>query len=167
MLVYQEEEGAMTEQFLPLAEFASKYRISISTLRRKIKNDEIRYSFADGRYLVLDAPMGTHQGVHRPSQDAWNESLMSASGEAKVHTEPPPKQVALANPASTETSNYFTDEPNPATGTTAEHTLQVASQLLNELKRAYSQILQEKEEQIVQLREEVADLKTLVKVLES
>jgi hypothetical protein len=38
--------------------------------------------------------------------------------------------------------------------------------LLNEIKKAYSLILQEKEEQILQLKEEVADLKTLVRVLE-
>ncbi len=38
--------------------------------------------------------------------------------------------------------------------------------LLNEIKKAYSLILQEKEEQILQLKDEVADLKTLVRVLE-
>ena len=42
-----------------------------------------------------------------------------------------------------------------------------ANKLLNELKKAYTQILQEKEEQIFQLKEEVTDLKTLVRVLES
>jgi hypothetical protein len=42
-----------------------------------------------------------------------------------------------------------------------------ANQLLIELKKAYSKILQEKEEQILQLRGEVADLKTLVRLLES
>ena len=41
------------------------------------------------------------------------------------------------------------------------------SRLLNELKRAYTNVLQEKEEQLIQLKEEVADLKTLVRVLES
>jgi hypothetical protein len=38
--------------------------------------------------------------------------------------------------------------------------------LLHEIKKAYSLILQEKEEQILQLKDEVADLKTLVRVLE-
>jgi len=37
---------------------------------------------------------------------------------------------------------------------------------MTELKKAYSQILHEKEEQIMLLREEIMDLKTLVKVLE-
>jgi hypothetical protein len=43
---------------------------------------------------------------------------------------------------------------------------QTTQKLLNEIKKAYSLILQEKEEQILQLKEEVADLKTLVRVLE-
>ena len=43
---------------------------------------------------------------------------------------------------------------------------QTTQGLLGEIKKAYSLILQEKEEQILQLKEEVADLKTLVRVLE-
>lgn len=48
-----------------------------------------------------------------------------------------------------------------------EPILTAANKLLNELKKAYTQILQEKEEQIFQLKDEVSDLKTLVRVLES
>ena len=48
-----------------------------------------------------------------------------------------------------------------------EPILTAANKLLNELKKAYTLILQEKEEQILQLRDEVSDLKTLVRVLES
>ena len=48
-----------------------------------------------------------------------------------------------------------------------EPILTAANKLLNELKKAYTQILQEKEEQILHLKEEVTDLKTLVRVLES
>lgn len=45
--------------------------------------------------------------------------------------------------------------------------MEVANKLLSELKRAYTQILAEKEEQMLLLKEEVSDLKTLVRVLES
>ncbi|MBK7845674.1 MAG: hypothetical protein IPJ71_18715 [Bdellovibrionales bacterium] len=38
--------------------------------------------------------------------------------------------------------------------------------VLQEIKKAYAVILQEKEEQIILLKEEVTDLKTLVRVLE-
>lgn len=48
-----------------------------------------------------------------------------------------------------------------------EPILTAANRLLTELKKAYTQILQEKEEQILHLKEEVTDLKTLVRVLEA
>jgi hypothetical protein len=41
-----------------------------------------------------------------------------------------------------------------------------AQEMLSELKKAYSVILQEKEEQVLLLKDEVADLRTLVGVLE-
>ena len=43
----------------------------------------------------------------------------------------------------------------------------IPDEVLEELKKAYLASLQSKEEQIFQLKEEVADLKTLVRVLES
>ena len=55
-------------------------------------------------------------------------------------------------------------EKNPVN---AEGLLHSAQSLLQELKNAYVKVLHEKEEQITQLKEEVIDLKTLVKILES
>lgn len=49
---------------------------------------------------------------------------------------------------------------------TDEPILTAANKLLNELKKAYTLVLQEKEEQLLDLKEEVSDLKTLVRVLE-
>ncbi|OFZ19337.1 MAG: hypothetical protein A2Z20_01720 [Bdellovibrionales bacterium RBG_16_40_8] len=39
--------------------------------------------------------------------------------------------------------------------------------LVGEIKNAYKTILQEKEQQILQLKEEIVDLKTLVEILET
>jgi hypothetical protein len=47
-----------------------------------------------------------------------------------------------------------------------ESVLIAANRLLDEIKKAYTLILQEKDEQIRQLRGEITDLKTLVRVLE-
>lgn len=118
------------KSWLPIAEYAGKYRISISTLRRRIKAGEIEYSFSDGKYLLKDAPLAKQQGP-------------------------------VVAPPPTTTGPVSEDE------TEGSPVLATASRLLNELKRAYSAILQSKEEQILQLREEVADLRTLVRVLES
>lgn len=45
--------------------------------------------------------------------------------------------------------------------------IESANKLMQELKSAYVAVLHEKEAQIMQLKEEVTNLKTLVKVLES
>lgn len=134
--------------WLPLTDYSTKYRVSVSTLRRRIKAEDIRFKFDDGKYLILDEPPTlTQPRVHRPS-------LMSDTtrGESQVSTLNPSEIVAKLHQATT-----ASDEP----------VLVAANRLLNELKKAYTLILQEKEEQILQLREEVSDLRTLVRVLES
>jgi len=144
--------------WLPLTDYSTKYKISVSTLRRRIKADDIKFRFEDGKYFIMDEPMGTHQRVHRPSQESdlalvgahhglmKGNDTMSATSKAELKAQDLDK-AAKANK----------DEP----------ILTAANKLLNELKKAYTQILQEKEEQIFQLKEEVTDLKTLVRVLES
>jgi hypothetical protein len=129
----------MTEQWLPITEYSIKHKVSVSTLRRKIKTNEIKYSFEDGKYLLLDEPVTTHL-QHRPSPNVDVGGINQE--QAQPFSASPP--VHLDGPI-----------------------LTAANKLLVELKRAYTQILQEKEEQILHLREEVTDLKTLVRVLES
>lgn len=136
--------------WLPLTDYSTKYKVSVSTLRRRIKAEDIRYRFEDGKYYISDEPVGTHQRAHRPSQES-DQTLMSAQSQKSQISQPevvvPPTPTIQAN----------RDEP----------ILTAANKLLNELKKAYTLILQEKEEQILQLKSELADLKTLVRVLES
>lgn len=144
--------------WLPLTDYSTKYKISVSTLRRRIKADDIKFRFEDGKYFIMDEPMGTHQRVHRPSQESEfalvgahhgmmkGNDTMSASSKDEMKAQDLDKAVKANK-----------DEP----------ILTAANKLLNELKKAYTQILQEKEEQIFQLKDEVTDLKTLVRVLES
>lgn len=121
------------QNWLPLMEYSAKFRVSLSTLRRRIKAGEIEYKFADGKYLLRDGPL---QIVHSGAET-----------------------IAPPSPASPQNQNAQTvPEEN--------HFWHATQGLLNEIKKAYSLILQEKEEQILQLKEEVADLKTLVRVLE-
>ena len=155
------EIGTVTKQgvtmalnWLPLTEYSSKYQVSISTLRRRIKADEIKYQLRDGRYLIFDEPR-----AHRPSQAA--HVVPSLSEKAAVEFQPAVKTFSNINMNMGEKvemkSEAKSDEP----------ILTAANRLLSELKKAYTQILQEKEEQILSLKSEVSDLKTLVRVLES
>lgn len=51
-------------------------------------------------------------------------------------------------------------------GAADDNTFQTARALLDELKKAYMQSLQSKEDQIIQLKQQITDLKTLVMYLE-
>ncbi len=120
-----------TQAWLTLIEYSNKYRVSLSTLRRRIKGGEIEYKFSDGKYLIKDGPL-------------------QVSSEAEAVAPPPSVKPQPRNDESADKDQFW----------------RTTQGLLNEIKKAYSLILQEKEEQILQLKEEVADLKTLVRVLE-
>lgn len=152
----------MPGNWLPITDYSAKHKVSVSTLRRRIKADDIKYRFIEGKYLLLDEPIATAinelvseaatQSSHRPSL----KSDSNMNGFTQSHSQQSaPAMSALKNP------------PPPSEATLDGPILSAANRLLTELKKAYSQILQEKEEQILQLREEVTDLKTLVRVLES
>lgn len=138
------------DSWLPLTDYATKYKISVSTLRRRIKAEDIKFRFEDGKYFIMDEPVGTHQRMHRPSQDSDPTLVGTHQGNMS-------ESAAASNMISDKMAKAQKDEP----------ILTAANKLLNELKKAYTLILQEKEEQILYLKEEVTDLKTLVRVLES
>ena len=51
--------------WLSLVDYANKYKVSISTLRRKIKIEEIPFRLDSGKYFIIDEPMhqiGAAQG---------------------------------------------------------------------------------------------------------
>ena len=170
-MLIQERRAVMTSQYLPLTEYSNKYKVSISTLRRRIKADDLQFVFEDGKYLILDGPLSTHQRVHRPSPKKSEETLMGAHNNFSGAFASPTAWTqqggpsAPANPAPT-----FSAAHAPAPQSDEQHeepVLAVANRLLTELKKAYSQILHEKEEQILHLKSELSDIKTLVRVLES
>jgi hypothetical protein len=116
------------QNWLPLIEYSNKHQISISTLRRRIKDNSISFKLEDGKYFIID------DSVEKATRGRKPISIQNFSAE-------------------TSDTNYFTD-------------LQRGN-IVDELKKAYMTSLQSKEEQIFQLKEEVSDLKTLVRVLES
>ena len=143
-----------SQEYLQLTEYASKYRVSISTLRRRIKSEEIPYEFKDGKYFLLDQPVSTHhQRSVSPSLRTKREDSMVSAQKSLQFDEVRSTDVGLG-----QNGNRDSSEPEPI--------LSTANRLLTELKKAYTQILQEKEDLILHLREEVSDLRTLARVLE-
>jgi hypothetical protein len=133
------------ESWLPIADYAGKYRVSISTLRRRIKAGDIEYSFQEGKYLLKDAPL--------------SKSLIIPAAAASATVAPPHKTNGGGTASQAILQSSEGEENSPILAT--------ANRLLNELKKAYALILQEKEEQMLLLKDEVADLRTLVRVLEA
>ncbi len=150
-----------TDSWIPLTDYSSKHRVSVSTLRRRIKAEDIKYRFQDGKYYLMDTPMGTHPREHRPSLKS-DASLMGALMEAPMPLQNLKKDIAAA--LIRKGQAVFNSEEYHSSG--EEPILTAANKLLNELKKAYTLALQEKEEQLLYLKEEVSDLKTLVRVLE-
>lgn len=125
-------------QWLPLLNYSTKYNISLSTLRRRIKARSIEYRLDQGKYFILD------------------DSPSSAKAEGKVVASKIEKQ-APSNPQ---------PRLQEDSGFVEASVLSSANRLVEEIKAAYAKILQEKEELISQLKEEVVDLRMLVRVLE-
>jgi hypothetical protein len=151
-----------TDSWLPLAEYSMKHQVSISTLRRRIKAEDIQYRFEDGKYLILDDEnTQVIADEHRPSlksdaqpKSAIHQKTVSAQAQGPEHH--------LAN----QVAGHLATATSAATNDAGESVITAANRLLTDLKKAYTQVLQEKETQIQSLKQEVADLNTLIKVLE-
>ena len=126
------------KSWLPLADYSMKYKISVSTLRRRIKAEDIQFRFDDGKYLILDEADPTKENYvqeHRPSLKSDAESgIIKSSPDLKTES--------------------------------GESVITAANRLLADLKKAYTQVLQEKEQQIMHLNQEISGLNTLLKILE-
>ncbi len=235
----------MTEQdWIPLSQFSHRYEVSISTLRRRIRANQIEFTYKDGKYLVLDKPLNNktkrfratiqkemnsqnhHSHLddisHQPRQSNWTQISHQArvseqakmsdqakmSEQAKLSDETKlesllddskkeyfplkAKQSRTNTIAPPQPSDSCLTQQLPTTKTLAESSpvdgkqqfltmdfhalnqsaassqaiLATTNRLLNELKKAYSLILQEKEEHLILVQSEVSDLKTLVLALE-
>ena len=161
------------DQWLSLTDYASKHRVSVSTLRRRIKNDKIEYKQDSGKYFVKDRSV-SKQAIEKvplkrriaPHMDS-NLSTMKVNIDevSDIGFDTPIEQESILEKSadhsvadSTSKSDNIEQEDNSFLSTKL---------MLDEIKKAYMSVLQEKEEQLVSLKTEVADLKTLVRALES
>ncbi len=147
--------------WLPLTDYSIKHKVSISTLRRKIKASDVQYRLDEGKYLILDS------GFESESANEHRPSLMSDFGLAPQQTE---NKVTEQARVATALEPALKKQPETALVTateSGESVITAANRLLTDLKKAYTQVLQDKEVQILTLKEDISDLKTLIKVLES
>lgn len=132
-----------------------KHRVSISTLRRKIKSTEIQFRLDEGKYMILDSDEQQQTSSHQ----AQGNYLVSEQNRPSLKSE------FRQELNQTKQTDSYVDRNNEKQA--GESVITAANRLLADLKKAYTQVLQDKESQISDLREEIMDLRTLVKVLES
>lgn len=123
--------------WLSLTEYSTKYRVSVSTLRRRIKSSDVVFQFENGKYFLKDEAQPLHRW-HRPSQEIGGEVVVS---EHRPSLEMNKEEV--------------TD------------VLETTRKMIIEVKAAYDLLLKERDTQVLSLKNQLADLKTLVSVLES
>lgn len=148
------------DQWLRLTDYATKHQISVSTLRRRIKTGEIKYRFADGKYLIHDSATPLMSEPMSPLSSFARQMTETATEAAPFMREMQERLNQLRG------STGQANEGKMGSQIVDEPIFASANRLVGELKKAYMNVLQEKEEQIIQLKEEVTDLKTLVRVLE-
>jgi len=146
----------MNKEWLALTEYSSKYHVSVSTLRRRIRSGQAVHVYKNGKYLLKDLPLVDHLMTEDKKVDR-EESMIQ--GEVAPPQQNPPHKKFLA--AQAEQKAWATQNSKNNTASKEVETL------LAELKSAYRQILQEKEEQVLILKSEISDLRTLAKVLET
>lgn len=134
--------------YLPLNDYSAKYRISLSTLRRRIRAGELEYRFEGGKYWLAEQPPKKYGHVMAEEQ----QQVVSLA------------QMAAVTPATVAPSG---SSMQASSARTTDALLDSAKNMMQELKGAYVSVLHEKEKQITELKEEISDLKTLVKILEA
>lgn len=144
-------------------DYSAKYRVSLSTLRRRIKAGEIEYKFIEGKYLIKNSPLLVGQAG---PETIAPPTLVTSQNQPVPSVEARGPGVVVNATMPTPAPAVAAKEPAAPTSSVNEAYIQSTQTLLGEIKKAYALILQEKEAQIVHLKEEVADLKTLVRVLE-
>ncbi len=155
------KSGGLMNFQLSLTEYSAKYKVSISTLRRRIKKRELLYVQEAGKYILPDIPYDKLLGdsIAHPTRSVTDRGPDIVPSQKT-------NQAAVVSPLeSLGLDLSFKKEKNnkPFSQTTNE----VKSKALMELKKAYTLVLSEKEEQILQLRQHISDLQTLNKAFEN
>ena len=121
------------EAWLQLSDYSNKYRVSVSTLRRRIKSGEIQYQFEEGKYWIPDRNIEKYVR-QRPQKKA---SMRVSEIVDKV-----PEFPVIHE-------DFSNGEESPFVS--REEVLEITNKMISELKSAYVLVLQEKESSILRI----------------
>jgi hypothetical protein len=124
--------------WLPITEYSLKNKMSISTIRRKIKSNTLKFKVENGKYFIIDEDADYEIGENR-----FYIRSMDGKGDDKM---------GFSN--IDELVNF------------AERSISTVSRLNQELVAEKDKVIRMQEGAILQLREQINELKMLVSVLE-
>lgn len=159
----------MSTEWLSLIEYRNKYDVSVSTLRRRIRDKAIKFQQIKGKYFIFDEPIEVEKPVGKAKyfspqfdenfvepKEADQSDFDKASSREREHGQQEQQPTLQSEQDSVQAIQNFSSQTS----------LDNSKEILSELKLAYQKILKEKEEQIFLLREEMTNLQMLVRVLE-
>jgi len=124
--------------WLPITEYSFKNKISISTIRRKIKSNTLKFKVESGKYFIMD------EGAdYEISENRFYIRNMDGKGDDK-----------MGFPNIDELITF------------AERSISTVSRLNQELAAEKEKVIKIQEGTILQLKEQINELKMLVNVLE-
>ena len=68
----------MSTEWLSLIEYRNKYNVSVSTLRRRIRDDAIKYQLVRGKYFVFDEAIEVEKPVNPILEPQIKEEIIEA-----------------------------------------------------------------------------------------
>ena len=137
----------MDSQWLSLTEYSSKYNVSISTLRRRIRSGQLSFNISFGKYFLKDQNLGR---LKETKEEIKNQEF-NASIKNKID-----------NKEKDATQKDIVQKEIKSVGT--EHFL--LDKLMDVQKKLYEKI-EAKELKILEQQTQIADLNTLVAFLEN
>ena len=172
-------DSQMNNQWLSLAEYSGKYKVSVSTLRRRIRADQLVFSLKFGKYFLRDQNLASLKKLKtKKKQNSNKHELDFISDKKKTtsenegadfvlhtkHYEDTSKKENTVFPGSEGIGTKTVDFKKSSSSDLLEEKALV-NKLMDSQKEFFRQI-EKKEIKINEQQNKVADLNTLVAILE-
>ena len=140
----------MDSQWLSLTEYSSKYNVSISTLRRRIRSGQLPFNISFGKYFLKDQSLEILKEIREETKEEIKNQESTVSVKHKGD-----------NKDKDATQKDIVQKEIKSVGT--EHS--ILDKLMDVQKKLYEKI-ETKELKILEQQNHIADLNTLVAFLE-
>jgi hypothetical protein len=144
--------------WLTINEYSLKYKVSISTLRRKIKAGKLEFRYENGRYLILCENSGSNQK---------NTSYQVTRSIAPPHKSSGHLEAKERQEFNNSNEQTLNEAPFIYNVVKESDVINSFKTILESWKWDHEKQLKEKDKKISELAKQVVDLKTLVNILEA